>query len=120
MANQYKADPRQALFLKGYLDPKSKTFSNALQSALAAGYEREYAEVIVSRDLDWVSEAVSKFNEDRLVEKAKRNVDALLDDEDSRIKADMTKFMLKNKGGYSEKQELEHTGEVVVRLGDDA
>ena len=40
--NQYKPDPRQALFLKHYLDPKSPTFSNALQSALKAGYEQEY------------------------------------------------------------------------------
>ena len=30
--------PQQKLFLANYLNPKSETFSNALQSALKAGY----------------------------------------------------------------------------------
>ena len=40
-------NPQQELFLKYYLDPKSATFSNGLQSALKAGYAPEYAENIL-------------------------------------------------------------------------
>ena len=41
-------DPRQTAFLTYYLDPKSETFSNALQSGLKAGYKQEYAENILN------------------------------------------------------------------------
>lgn len=116
MANQYKDDPRQALFLKAYLDPKSDTFSNALQSGLKVGYSQEYSESILSMGLDWLSESLGKYNIDRIVEKAKRNLDELLDNEDARVRADITKFVSKTKGGFSEKTETEHTGEIVVRL----
>lgn len=37
-ANQFFLDPRQALFWKKYTDPKSETFGNAYQSAIAVGY----------------------------------------------------------------------------------
>lgn len=57
-ANQYEIDPRQALFLAAYMDPKSETFSNALQSALKAGYSQEYAESITSKMPAWLSESV--------------------------------------------------------------
>jgi hypothetical protein len=59
-ANQYRPDPRQSLFLSYYLDPKSKTFSNALQSALKAGYEQEYAESITAKMPTWLSNALEK------------------------------------------------------------
>ena len=45
-------DPRQSLFLQYYLDPKSKTFSNALQSGIRAGYSAEYSQSILCKDLD--------------------------------------------------------------------
>lgn len=59
MANQHTPDPRQSEFLKAYLDPKSATFSNALQSALEAGYSQEYAENIKSLMPDWLSESIA-------------------------------------------------------------
>lgn len=120
MANQYKDDPRQALFLKAYLDPKSETFSNAYQSAMVAGYEHEYAKTILSKDLDWLAESVRKYDVERIVAKAQSNLHDLLDDADPRVRADITKFVSKSKGGWVEKSELEHTGEVVVRLGKDS
>lgn len=41
-------NPQQELFLERYTNPKSPTFSNALQSALEAGYKQEYAENITT------------------------------------------------------------------------
>lgn len=106
MANQYKIDPRQALFLKYYLDKKSETFSNGLQSALKAGYEEEYAKTITAQMPDWLSE---KINDSKIIQKAEKNLEEFLnDDSDKRIKADMTKFALERlaKTKYSSRQEL--------------
>lgn len=41
-------NPRQALFIKLYTDRKSKTFGNAYQSAVAAGYSPETAKRILA------------------------------------------------------------------------
>lgn len=75
-ANQWVVDPRQQLFLKGYLDPKSETFSNALQSALKAGYSQEYSENIMSLMPEWLSDSIGKA---KMVIKAERNLDKALD-----------------------------------------
>jgi hypothetical protein len=113
--NQYQADPRQALFLEYYLHPKSPTFSNALQSALRAGYAQEYSESILSQDLDWLSESLRK--NDRLA-RAEKVFDKTLDYEtdkngrvDSnllRIQSDIAKFIASTigKDKYSSRQEL--------------
>lgn len=77
--NQYMVDPRQSLFLANYLDTKSPTFSNALQSALAAGYAQEYAESITSLAPDWLSERLGELNSERMLRKAERNLDEILD-----------------------------------------
>lgn len=79
VANQWVADPRQQLFLAYYLDPKSPTFSNALQSALKVGYAQEYAENILSNMPDWLSEKLGSIKSSRLLDKAERNLDELLD-----------------------------------------
>lgn len=118
MANQHKPDPRQSLFLAAYLDPKSKTFSNAYQSAKEAGYEDEYAKVILHKDLDWLSDCVK---DEALVSKAEKALIEALDyltvDEggkvDSgagRLKLDAAKLVLKGlkKEKYSER--VEQTG----------
>jgi hypothetical protein len=105
-ANQYKVDPRQALFLKYYLNPKSKTFSNALQSAIRAGYDDEYAKTITAIMPKWLSEKIRDLN---LIDRAEKNLKEFLeDDEDKKIKADMTKFVLTrlHKAKYSERREL--------------
>ncbi len=117
--NQYKADPRQADFLVNYLDPKSKTFSNAYASAKKAGYAEEYAKTILARENEWLSEIVSDF---ALIKKAERNLKELLDEKkDKRIKADMTKFVLERlvKGKYSSRTEVEHKGEIEQKIIDD-
>lgn len=116
--NQYQPDPRQQLFLANYLDPKSETFSNAYQSAVKAGYEEEYAKVILSKDLDWLSESV---RDEDLVKRAEKalsealgyvttNEEGKVDSGVARVKLDATKLVLKGmrKDKYSER--TEHTG----------
>lgn len=104
--NQYQTDPRQSLFLQYYLDRDSETFSNGLQSALKAGYELEYAKVIIANMPDWLSE---KLNDEETAQQAERNLKKFLnDDGNPSIQADMTKFTLKGlrKEKFSERQEL--------------
>lgn len=99
-------EPRQIAFLKNYLDPKSDTFSNALQSALRAGYNQEYAENITHLMPDWLSDAIGQ---DKLLKKAEKNLEELLDtDKDLKVKADITKFVASRAGKakWSERQEL--------------
>ncbi len=97
--------PQQKLFLSGYLDPNSETWSNAKQSAIKAGYSLEYADNIMSLMPVWLSDNIGNTN---LVKKALDNLESLLDEEDKRIKADMTKFTLErlSKGRFSARTEL--------------
>lgn len=62
-------NPQQELFLKYYLDPKSATFSNGLQSALKAGYAQDYAENIMFVMPDWLAESISDMKRLRKAEK---------------------------------------------------
>ena len=75
-ANQYKVDPRQALFLAYYLDPKSETFSNAYQSAMEAGYEEAYAAQITAKMPNWLGE---KVRDEVMLSKAEKNLNEMLD-----------------------------------------
>jgi phage terminase small subunit len=102
-ANQYVMDPRQKKCWELYINSNSKTFANAYQSAVEAGYEASYAEVITTRP--WFEEKVRKLN---LVNKAEKNLNDLLGSEDERVKADMTKFTLSRlkKEDYSERSEV--------------
>lgn len=118
MANQHEPDPRQKLFLAGYLDPKSPTFSNALQSGLKAGYSQEYSESILSKGLDWLAESVRDEDLVRKAEKALNealeystvNDEGRVDAGAGRLKLDAAKLVLKGlkKDKYSERHE--HTG----------
>jgi phage terminase small subunit len=107
MANQYDPDPRQTLFLTNYLDPKSETFSNAYQSAVKAGYSEEYATNITGQMPQWLSENI---RDEDLITQAIKNLKQFIseEEEDKKIKADMTKFTLErlNKSKYSTRQEV--------------
>lgn len=118
--NQYTApDPRQSIFLKYYFDQKSETFSNALQSALKAGYAQQYAESITAAMPAWLEDYIREHD---LVMQAEKNLKNFLSDEekDSRIKADMTKFTLERlkKEKYSARKEL--TGKDGEKLTDNS
>ena len=43
-------------FRRAYLDPSSRTFSNGYQSAIAVGYDEDYANQITARKLQWFEE----------------------------------------------------------------
>lgn len=130
-ANQYKVDPRQALFLEYYFDPNSETFSNAAQSAIRAGFSKRYAANITHLLPTWLSESIG---DQYLIRRAEQNlkefvemdtrqpvitmVGQLIDKDGNpvmkenpnlkRIKADVTKFTLErlNKAKYSARTEL--------------
>lgn len=73
-ANQYLLDPRQLLCWNAYIDPKSPTFSNALQSALSAGYPESTSRQITTEH--WWCEKVRRLG---MLSKAERNLEEALD-----------------------------------------
>lgn len=73
-ANQYLLDPRQNLCWGFYIDPKSETFSNALASAMKAGYPEGTAQNITVTE--WFIERTRRMN---MLNKAERNLDEFLD-----------------------------------------
>lgn len=119
-ANQWVADPRQQLFLQSYLNPKSSTFSNALQSGLKAGYSKEYSENITNQMPSWLAENLGTASR---VTKALDNLNnalhGTLDDPEKGAKTiqyKATELVLKThmKDDFSERQE--HTGKDGERL----
>ena len=101
-------DPKQQAFLEYYVDPKSSSFSNAKESALKAGYSKEYAKNITGQMPDWLSENISRM---QMLSKAERNLNQFLDEEkDLKVKADITKFVAKTVGKDVYSERTEHTG----------
>lgn len=112
MAGKKNLDDRQMKFLEYYLNPKSETYTNALQSALKAGFAQEYAESITCKMPEWLAEAVGR--NERLI-KAEKVFDECLEldaGKDSgllKIKQDTAKFLAETIGkdkGYSKRSEL--------------
>lgn len=124
-ANQWQLDPRQKVCWDAYVNPKSKTFGNALQSALKAGYTEESAKHITKTD--WFAERTRRLN---LLNKSEKVLDETLDipaiDKEGRpdaalqrVKLDAAKFVADRLGkdeGYSTKKEIDHTskGEAIT------
>lgn len=118
-ANQYQLDPRQKLCWDFYVDPRSETFGNALQSAIKAGYEETTATQITT--YEWFLEKRRRLN---LLPKAEKvleetlglpqqyDKDGLLDSGLQRVKLDAAKFVASTQGkneGYSQKTETDIT-----------
>lgn len=63
VGNQWTADKRQKLFIRYYFQPESDTFLSVKDSALKAGYSKDYAKVLKARmdnrELDWLSKYVN-------------------------------------------------------------
>lgn len=122
--NQYVADPRQLVFLANWQNPKSKTFGNIYQSALNAGYSESYSNNMRAKSLEWVSENVGMITKDKLVTKAKNNLDKLLDSADEKIQADITKFVAKTDKEFSDKVDITSDGKafepITVRIINEA
>jgi len=62
-------NPRQALFLQLYFDHRSPTWGNAKQSAIAAGFSEEYADVITYQQPKWFSDFIGQQDIASLIEK---------------------------------------------------
>jgi vacuolar-type H+-ATPase catalytic subunit A/Vma1 len=119
-ANGSVPDPRQTLFIANYIDPKSDTFANCLQSGIKAGFTEEYSKTIMAVMPDWLSETLKDA---QIINQAEKNLEGFLNKEsddptDKRIKSDMTKFTLErlNKKKYAAKQEVEQAGEIIVKI----
>ena len=111
-------NPKQELFLKYYLDPSSETFSNVTQSGIKAGYDDSYAEQLVARMPGWLEDAIGDAKRMRLAE---NNLHALMEqNDDVKVKADMTKFALSTMGRrkYSTRTETDVTskGESISQI----
>jgi len=124
-ANQYVLDPRQKKCWDLYVSPKSKTFGNATQSAIEAGYEASYADVITMTD--WFAGKLWRLNSTFVGErKMKELMELSLKDQDgnidigiARIQADLAKYITSTQGkhdGYSTRTETDVTsnGETIV------
>lgn len=98
--------PQQVDFIKYYNNPDSETYNNAYRSAIKAGFSEEYAQVITSRSLEWMSESVGRRK--RMLNEAERKLEKLLGSDDEKIQADIAKFVAKTIGkkDWSERQEV--------------
>lgn len=105
-------NPQQQTFLKLYIDPKSPTWGNALQSGLKAGYDDDYARNILNQMPEWLK---SNLDKTRLIQKAEKNLemslDGLLDDPEKGgkvLQQRSTEFVLSRlaKETYSERKEI--------------
>lgn len=120
--NQWRANPRQLLFMRYYLDPSEpQTFSNAYKSALKAGYTDKSARQIASTNRNkWLLEYTDKSNlelehlEQQLAELIidKNSVDSKSVD-DTRLKA--IELVAKLKGYMIERKQVQSV--VKVELG---
>jgi hypothetical protein len=139
-ANQYQLDPRQKYCWDLYIDPRSDTFSNALQSALKAGYSGNSANHITkekwfverTRNLGFLGKA-EEILWDILTmpvvvnewqgKGSERRQYLVTDPALIKLKQDTAKFVCERLGkneGYSTKQELQHTGTIDLLTGNKA
>lgn len=68
--------PQQELFLASYCNPKSPTFSNAVQSAIKAGYTETYANNITAEMPEWLLE---NLGDTKRLLKAEKVLDEMLE-----------------------------------------
>lgn len=104
-------NPQRLMFKEYYCNPASDTFNLIYESAVKAGFSDSYSRVLMSpsTDNDWVKGIIKNY---KLKSKAEINLEMLLDSEDEKVKADITKFTLKTLGKdeYSERTEMTGAG----------
>lgn len=114
-ANQYQLDPRQKLCWELYINPRSETFGNGLQSAIKAGYEPDYANQITT--VTWFKDKVRRLNMlgkgekvlDETLDYEVRNEEGRIDSAIARVKLDAAKVVVTTLGkdeGYSTRNEV--------------
>jgi hypothetical protein len=112
-------DPRVVLFKQYYIDPKSHTFMNVLQSALRAGYSQEYSESLGYQSPKWFSEmmvdqdvtrAKMLFDAEKSLYTAVKYKDGDKDRENMRLKASIYVTERIGKELYASRTELTDKG----------
>jgi hypothetical protein len=102
--------PRQKEFWTLYNNKDNpKTYSNAYQSAIKAGYNDWYAQSIVRRLPKWMAEKVRTDFRQQLLDKAETVLKESLSYKEKYIKVDVAKFIARTQGkhsGYSERHEI--------------
>lgn len=115
--NEQFLNPKQEMFLKNYLDPQSDTFGNCTQSGIKAGFTPDYSAHLMTLMPSWLEETIGDARRLRLAED---NITSLLaQDEDLKVKADMTKFVSSTLGRkkYSTRTETDVTSKGESILG---
>ena len=110
--------PRQISFAMYYYLPNSKTYGNALQSALKAGFSPNYAKNITIFELKWLEDIIVEIigkptDKKNLVAKAKRVLDKSLDSDDAKLAQDTAKFISNTDKEFSSKQDITSNGESI-------
>jgi len=117
-SNQYIMDPRQKLCWDLYVNPKSETFGNGMQSAIKAGYEEAYANQITTTE--WFKEKIRRLNMLGKAEKVLDNTltyepineEGKIDTALLRVQTDVAKHITSTLGkheGYSTRTETDIT-----------
>lgn len=118
-------DPREILFKQFYIDPRSYTYMNILQSAIRAGYSKYYASNISHNRPRWWRELMkdAEVRRAKMLDKAEQHFDEVLDTPTStedrerlKLKQKTAEFISERVGKdvYSTRQEL--TGKDGKRL----
>lgn len=112
-------DPRVALFKSFYIDPKSPTFCNILQSALRAGYSETYSmNISVQKPAWWVLLMQdSDVNRAEMLHLSEQNMKRVLkeipdDKDDRKLQIQTSQFVSERLGKehYSTRKELTDAG----------
>src|ERR1039458_2316228 len=61
---KWLAKKKQIAFMDAFLQPSSKTFGNAYQSALSVGYSHHYAKHMLSFKQAWIAEYMNRIEYD--------------------------------------------------------
>lgn len=116
-----KYTPQQIDFALRYYLPTSPTFGNALQSALKAGFSKNYAKNITcdGQETVWVEKILVDIlgkTEDKanLIAKAKRVLNRSLDSPDDKLAQDTAKFIANTDPEFSKKQDITSGGEKIA------
>jgi len=106
-------NPQQQLFKECYLNPESETFGNAMQSALKAGYSKDYATNITTVDNEWMREIVGDHEMIKKAEKRLKEVlEVSFDDDAQKMNAvsKVATFVAERLGKHKWAQRNELTG----------
>ena len=66
--------PQQKAFIDAYTNVKSPTYNNARQSALSVGFSNNYANQILSKPMEWLTEIDRQLGAEKMLKQAESNL----------------------------------------------